>query len=906
MQNLPTAVVKRVLTVVLARPWLVVLVFLLASLCSWHYTSSQLGINADPAAMLDQNLPFLQQEKTISAQFPVFNDSLLVVLRGHDQRQLRQQARQVYQRLQAQPELYPYVFWPAAEAWFQDHALLFQDAAAIQQLSDQLSAAQPLLAMLAEDTSANGLLQLLLLLQTHADTDSAAALAPLYAQISSALLSINSDPATTDISVDWQQLLAGKLGQNAGTQPDQSNSATSSAATIPSAARELIVVQPRLDSGRVLSARVAIEQLQEIRHQLGLSTALTDSSVSMQITGAVALKHEELLSTMQGAVRAGVLATLMVAVLLWLALRSVWMLLAAFLTLTAGFLLTAAFATWAVQEINLITIAFVVLYIGLGINYSIHFILRYQEQLVQQPQRAQAIMSTGQLLVGALSLSAITTMVGFFAFIPTSYQGVAQLGLIAGCSIPITMLAHYTLMPALLHLLPSPAPRRLRSSASGNWLDLPLQHRRLLLSATAFVALLAVSSAVQIRFDSDPLNLRDQQSESVQTVRQLLRDGSGDFRSLMISASDREQALQLSAKLRQVPSVDRVLNAQRLIPGDQQDKLWQLEDLRFLLGDAILEQDWQLAPVDADILFEQMQTLLAQLQSQPQAQQQHADDDPAQDQLHIAQTRLATALERLLAERNVHADTQLAADINQHLLGELPELLSQLQNMLSVSAPVGVEDLPARLREQWIAADGSWLIRIYPAADANQLQQLETFLAEVRQVSDQVTGTVVKQIESGRAISSSFYQALLTALVAISLLLLLLLRSLLMTIRILIPLLLGGCLTMAAMVLLDVPLNFANIIALPLLLGVAVDNGIHLVWRQRLGQLPHGNVLRTATARAIVFAGLTSVISFGNLGFSGHVGTASMGILLATGLLIMIVCTLLVLPALLPQAPDAG
>ncbi len=141
------------------------------------------------------------------------------------------------------------------------------------------------------------------------------------------------------------------------------------------------------------------------------------------------------------------------------------------------------------------------------------------------------------------------------------------------------------------------------------------------------------------------------------------------------------------------------------------------------------------------------------------------------------------------------------------------------------------------------------------------------------------------------------------ARVVIAVLLLALLRSVAMTARILLPLWLGGGLTMAAMVLLDIPLNYANIIALPLLLGVAVDNGIHLVWRQQLGHLPGGNVLRTATARAIVFAGLTAAVSFGNLGFSSHVGSASMGILLGAGLTIMMLCTLLVLPALLPPTP---
>ncbi len=399
------------------------------------------------------------------------------------------------------------------------------------------------------------------------------------------------------------------------------------------------------------------------------------------------------------------------------------------------------------------------------------------------------------------------------------------------------------------------------------------------------MALAAALLAPQIRFDSDPLNLRQQDAESVRAMRTLLADGSGDFRALMTTAANADKARELAADLRQLETVDRVLSADSLVPADQDDKLWQLDDLRFLLGTDILQHDWQLQPVAAQDLFTSMQHLQAQLQQQQ------------------SQPELAQALSAVLALRasNDAADSQLAAAINQRLLAELPPLLQQLQRVLAVSEPIAVEDLPQRLRAQWIAADGSWLLRIYPAADANDLARLDGFVADVRKLTSNVAGAAIKQIESGRAISQSFYQALLTALVVISLLLLVLLRSVSMALRILLPLLFGGALTMAAMVLLDVPLNYANIIALPLLLGVAVDNGIHLVWRHQLGALPQGNVLRTATARAIVFAGLTSAVSFGNLGFSSHAGSASMGILLGAGLLIMMLCTLLVLPALLPS-----
>jgi len=862
---------------IVAHPWAHLLLFLLFTAVAGNYASSRLGVNADTSALLDQELPFLLAERNISARFPVFNDSVLLVLESDDSGQLRARAQVLYDQLLQRPDLFPVVTWPAGDDWFQQHALLYQDSRQLQQLGDQLSSAQPLLAMLREHTTASSLFELLLLAQTNSDRSADAdAMQSTIDAIRGALQDIADERAGD--AVDWRSLLTEKLSTEVAAGERQ---------------RVLLLAQPALDTSRVLSATLPLQYLQQLRAELGFSSdpaqapAQADSAVSMQITGTVALKHEELLSSMRGAATAGLLALLMVTLLLWLALRSLWMLLAALLTLVCGFVLTAAFAVWAVGDINLITIAFVVLYIGLGINYSIHFILRYQEQLSgvgESGFKQTAIVNAGSLLITALALSAVTTMIGFFAFIPTSYKGVAELGLIAGVSIPITLLTHYTLLPALLRLLPQPAARRLRPVQRGLWVDLPLRQRNLLLWSTALLALAAALLAPQIRFDSDPLNLRDQNAESVRTMRALLADGSGDFRALMSIAADAEQARALRADLLQLDSVQRVLTADSLIPQNQDDKLWQLEDLRLLLGEDILQHAWQLQTAHPERLFASMQALLQQLrQEQTRAQ-------------------LAQSLQAVLALRTSGSDAQLAADINQRLLGELPALLLQLQSMLAVNDTVAISDLPQRLRQQWIAADGSWLLRIYPRIDANDFRQLETFVDEVRAVSDNIAGAAVKQIESGRAISQSFYQALLTALLVISLLLLTLLRSVAMTLRILLPLLLGGALTMAAMVLLDIPLNYANIIALPLLLGVAVDNGIHLVWRHRLGDLPQGNVLRTATARAIVFAGLTSAVSFGNLGFSSHAGSASMGILLGAGLLIMMLCTLLVLPALLPPA----
>ena len=269
----------------------------------------------------------------------------------------------------------------------------------------------------------------------------------------------------------------------------------------------------------------------------------------------------------------------------------------------------------------------------------------------------------------------------------------------------------------------------------------------------------------------------------------------------------------------------------------------------------------------------------------------------------LVDLRLQRALESL-ANRLDLADPEaaedLAARVDQALAGGLAPTLGRLTRGLSVRDPVAIDDLPAWLSRQFTGLDGTQLIQVFPAVDLNDFDQQRRFTEEVLAVAGpRATGGPVVPTAAGDAITSAFRQALFWAVLGISAVLLLTLRSISQSARVLAPLALGGVLTGAMMVLLDIPFNFANVVALPLLLGVAVDNGIHLVLRHRAGLLPHGNVLQSASARAIVFDALITAGGFGNLAFSPHAGTASLGVVLAVGLALMVIATLVFLPALL-------
>jgi predicted RND superfamily exporter protein len=239
--------------------------------------------------------------------------------------------------------------------------------------------------------------------------------------------------------------------------------------------------------------------------------------------------------------------------------------------------------------------------------------------------------------------------------------------------------------------------------------------------------------------------------------------------------------------------------------------------------------------------------------------------------------------------------------LEDNLLGSLPEGLRHLRASLGAQR-FSVDDLPRSLVKHWVADDGRYRIEIYPRENLNDGEALRRFVASVQRVAPDAIGYPVMIQEGGDAVVRAFQQALVLAVCAITALLLVLMRRKSDVLRVLLPLLLAGALTGAASVLLDIPFNFANVIALPLLLGIGVDSAIHMVHRMRTAPPADGNLLQSSTARAVIFSTLTTVCSFGNLAFSPHRGMASMGELLSIGIGFTLLCTLVLLPALLDGA----
>ncbi len=835
------------------RNGLVILLFVLLTGAAGFFAATHFRMNTDVNTLLAADLPWRAQEKALEQAFPQRNDLLVVVIDGQNATRTGQAAATLYAAMAKHPELFKTLQRPDDLAFFQQNGLLFLEQQELADVIDRLMQAQPLLGTLAADQSLRGLFRTfdMMLLGVEQQAATEAQYAPPFNQVAAIARQVAAGESAT---LDWQNLLNPK--------PD------------PHQLRRFILAQPALDYAALSPGAAATQAVRAMVQETGLAK---DATLKIRLTGPVALNDEEFASIADGMGIAALGSLLLVITLLLLALRSVRLVVPIVLTLGCGLVITTASGLAMLGSLNLISVAFAVMFIGIAVDFGIQFGVRFRDQHFHHPEPAEALRATTRVIAAPLALAATSTAAGFLAFTPTDYAGVAELGLIAGSGMIIALLCNLTLLPALLSLFRPPAELEAVGFRFLRPLDELLHRRRRLVMGLAL--LLALGSgliATQLRFDFDPLNLKDPTAESVATLFDLAKNLESTPYTAQILATNQQEADALATKLRALPEVARVMTLSSFIPDDQETKLQILHDTQMILLATLAPADFAHAPKDNDLITA-TQTLhdkLTKLRAKSPA---------------IA--GLADALQPFLNQPDKLFKLQDA------LIGGLPAQLVQIRDLLGAQ-PVTLDTMPAALRQDWQAADGRARLEIYPKIDPRDPEQLLAFNRAIQAVAPQASGTTIAIAESGRTVVHAFQQAALWAVAAIALLLLVTLRRVYDTLALLAPLLLSGLLTLATCVLLHIPVNFANIIGLPLLLGLGVSFAIYFVsfWRQ-------GGIdpLQSSMARAVIFSASTTLVAFGSLALSAHPGTASMGQILTIALLYALGCTCFLLPALLRQ-----
>ncbi len=857
---------------VCARPRTVLVAVALATAGAALYTRDHLGVNTNTDDMFSPELAWRQAYEELKAAFPHDNDTLTLVVDAPTPLAAEQAAGRLAAALAADRKLFRWAERPGHDPFFERHALLFLERGELEALADRLAAAQPLVSALLASPDLAGLLEALArLLASAGDRPPGEPAAGgegegLEPVLDALAASVRAAAAGRSRPIDWHALLLGRQDAGGG-------------------GRQIVIAKPYLDYRRLFPAEAAIARVRALAATLAPGTRV-------RVTGGTAIEYEELRSVSEGTVPAALAALVMVVAVLFWGLRSPALVAASVVTLLVGLIWTAAFAAWAVGDLNLISIAFAVLYVGLGVDYAAHLGLRYRVLLAGGVGTRAALVEAVQGVGPALALCALTTGVAFYAFVPTEFSGVRELGLISGTGMFISLAATLVVMPALLAVLPAGAVAPLQAPG-GERRRLAGRRQAVVLAVGAALAVLAALGLTRLRFDADPLNLRDPDSESIRTYRDLMAGADSAPWTLEVLVAGRAALERLAARLEALPEVAETRSLLSFVPGEQAAKLAILEDLELLLGGVASP------PAAARTAPPGRTRTAAALLALARA---------AQRSTLPGSERLAAAL-AALGDPDPATLERLEAAVGAGLAREMRRLGAALE-----AGAVAVEDLPERLRRDWVAPDGRLRLEVVPAARVEDPAALSRFVAAVAALAPAATGTPVVNLESGRAVVRAFAQAFASAFVLLVVLLLIAMPRPADAFLALLPLVLAALYTAGLMGWLGMPFNFANVIALPLLLGIGVDSGIHVLHRERRAGAParartsprpaaagavEASGLATSTTRAIWVSALTTLVGFGNLGFSPHPGTASMGQVLAIGMTATLGSTLLLLPALM-------
>jgi len=858
---------------ILGHPFKTFLIICLLVGGTIQYTANHLSINTDTAELIAPDAPFQQNRRKFEQAFSKDLHTLLLVVESDTPELTKSATKRLGRLLAADKANFDSVYVPNDNDYFHRNGLLYLEQDDLQTLSNSLSQAQPFIGRISKEPNLTGFFSILEDALTSANKDQSVPidLTSLVDKINAALHKrVNGENSL----LSWENLIAEQKITQA------------------SANKGFINVLPKFDYSSIRPAENAIEA---IRKAAATIQEANLPAVKIWVTGEVGLEDDELLGMSTGTFNASIFSVVLVFVILLKAYHSLALTLTTLFTLALGMVFCGGFAAFSVKELNLISVAFAVSNIGLGVEYAIHFCLRYRDNLLHHVDRVRAIRSTLLSTSPSLLLCAGTTAIGLYAFIPTDYKGVSELGLLAGTSLFICLLVTLTVLPLLLKFVPVSVPKDadtshpLLATLAEKFAHLTLHFAKPIAIGTVVLSVLSIILVFNVKTDFNPLNLRDPQTESVIAFKSLMKDKDTSPMTLTVLAQDADKAKALQQQLAKIDTVDKTISLFDFVPDNQEDKLAIIDEIALMLG----AQPQRFPELQPDLEPEPGIVKLIKAIDTVLPSKKNAKDIEAL-------TGLRKELNDMLLELDARQETsrrQFIEQVQITLLGTLPKVMNELYGSLNASE-VTLDDVPRDIKDRWLSKTGLYRIQIVPKYDMNDLDNMAKFITDVQAIAPETTDLPVMYLESMKEVISAFQQAILIALITIALLLLAIRRNLTDTLLVMTPLILAGLFTMASTVLTGTPINFANIIALPLLLGLGVDNGIHMVEKLHHSLSEEQNIYQSSTARAMFYGALTTASSFAGLAFSPHQGIASMGLVITIGIFWIMTCTFVVLPAL--------
>jgi len=843
---------------------LTMLVGLLLAGAAGFYTAQHFAINTDINKLISPTLDWRQRDQQFEKAFDRAA-TILAVVEAPTPEFTSSAASALERKLKGDTTNFSSVQALGSGEFFEKNGLLFLPVDQVRQTTSQFESAAPLIEIMAGDPSIRGLTGALEtgLAGVRRGQLTLDGTARPFTEIAQTVEEILTKG---DATFSWRQLMSDKPL----TDSDK---------------RAFIEFKPVLDYKSLQPGKAASDAIRQAAADLDIAGKY---HAKVRLTGPVPIANEEFATVQEGAVVNGIGTVIVVLVILWMALHSAKIIFAVFVNLFIGLAITTAVGLMMVGSLNLLSIAFAVLFVGLGVDFGIQFSVRYRSERFKNDNLSEALEEAARRSAVPLSLAAMATAAGFLCFLPTDYKGISELGEIAGAGMLIAFISSITVLPALLKLLNPPGESEPVGYAFLAPVDHFLEkHRVLVISGTLLVAVAGLPLLYFMKFDFNPMNLRDPHAESIATFLDLRKDPNTGANAIDVMTNSDADAKKIEGRLEKLPEVLRVISLNTFVPEDQPAKLKLIAQGAKVLNTALNPDSIDATPTDA----ENVDALKGTVSSLRKT----AGDGKGAGA--TASRRLADALDKLA---NTGEDTRNKAQAI--FVTPLQVVLDQLRNALQAQ-PVSLKTLPSDLVDSWKTKDGLMRVEALPRGDPNDNDNLRKFAGAVLVAEPTAIGGPVSILKSGDTIVRAFIHAGIYSLLVIGALLWITLRRLTDVLLTLVPLLVAGAVTLEICVLIGLPLNFANIVALPLLLGVGVAFKIYYVTAWRSGRT---NLLQTSLTRAIFFSALTTATAFGSLWLSSHPGTSSMGKLLALSLVTTLAAVLLFQPALMGKPRDVG
>jgi hopanoid biosynthesis associated RND transporter like protein HpnN len=878
------------------RGWFVYPQLVLFVLCVF-YTVKFLEFDTGRDNLVGANQKYHRNYRDYKKEFPG-QDDLVVVVESEDADKNRQFVERLGARLETETNLFHDVFYKGDLKMMGSKALLFVPEDDLRELAKTLTEYRP---FLQRFTLTTNLVSLFGMINTgfrtakaeqNPENESMVKSLPALERIvdeAAASLRRPGTPLSPGIAALFSS--GGTNGTETATQENPGEEAEQQS-YVTFAHGRIYLVTAQAPSEDLNGD--AVERLRTLVNE----TQIEVPGLNVGLTGEPVLEHDEMQQSQKDTTVASVASLLVCALIFIYGYQETGRPVKATFCLIIGLGYTMAFATFAVGHLNILTITFVPILIGLAIDYGVHLISRYEEELrrgrSEHDALVKAIVYTGQ----GIFTGAFTTAGGFLAMAFTDFKGIQEMGIICGGGLLVCLVPMMTMLPVLLlrgrqnvldHDRAHVAERRAR--IENLWLQRPI----FVTFVTVGLCAMAATQIPKVYFDYDLLHMQSFGLPSVQFEQKLLNSADKSVLFGAIIATNEVQAADLIKKLTNLPVVADVESITKYIGGDQSEKLRMVRDIKAQVAPISFSQP-DPKRVDLPELSRTLYSLYGYLGA---AHDEAQKDDPAlARQLMSLRQAVGDLRKEMLsgtpAELENHA--QKLGAFQRALFNDIRDTFEALKHQDSDS-PLRAQDLPQALHDRFVGVTGKYLLMVYPKKDVWKRENQKEFIDQVATVYPKMTNTPVQLYYYTELLKESYEEAARYSLIAIAILVLFHFRSALCLALALVPVGVGFLWLGGIMGRFDVPLNPANIMTLPLVIGIGVTNGIHILNRYAEEQTP--SILARSTGKAVLVSGLTAIAGFGSLILAKHQGIKSLGYVMSCGLATCMIAGLTFLPALL-------